>query len=159
MPLDLFNSSPVRKQIGLPARFCALTAGFGDATVRREGASRRGRGGTLSAIEYCAPCLYGGLCHIFNMASGMVKVTYTIDQVTAVAVKELSDEWGVPQSEAVRRAIRQARQQQLMHAKARSPVEVLEQLERGSSLSATESKARLQSARRLRKSWNLRKTD
>jgi hypothetical protein len=93
------------------------------------------------------------------MASEMVKVTYTIDQVTAVAVKELSDEWGVPQSEAVRRAIRQARQQQLLHAKARSPVEVLEQLERGPSLSATRSKARLQSARRLRKSWNLRKTD
>jgi transposase-like protein len=87
----------------------------------------------------------------------MVKVTYTLDQVTAAAVRELSTEWGVPQSEVVRRAIRQARQQQLLQPKVRSPIEVLERLEGRPSLSAAESEARLRSARQLRKSWNLRK--
>ena len=92
------------------------------------------------------------------MASATIKVTYTIDQGTALAVKELAAEWGVPQSEAVRRAIRQARQQELLQANVRSPIEVLEQLERAPTLSTAESQARLRSARRLRWSWDPRKT-
>ena len=90
------------------------------------------------------------------MAEHMVKVTFTIDPATAAALQELAEEWGVPKSEAVRRAVRQAREQHLLQTRARTPIDVLEHLEHHPSLSTAERKARLASARRLRKDWNLR---
>jgi transposase-like protein len=89
----------------------------------------------------------------------MVKVTFTIDATTAASIQALAEEWQVPKSEVVRRAVRQAREQCLLRTKGRTPIEVLEHLERHPILSATQSKTRQTSARRLRKGWNLRGTN
>jgi transposase-like protein len=93
------------------------------------------------------------------MAIQMVKVTFTIDPTTAASLQELATEWGVPKSEAVRRAVRQAKEQYLLQANMRAPIDILEHLERHPILSTTERKDRLVSARRLRKGWNLRGTN
>jgi predicted transcriptional regulator len=93
------------------------------------------------------------------MANNMVKVTFTIDPITAASLQELAAEWGVPKSEAIRRAVRQAKERQLLQAKIRTPLEVLEHLDRHPILSAAERKTRLVSARRLRKDWNRRGTN
>jgi predicted transcriptional regulator len=93
------------------------------------------------------------------MADHMVKVTFTIDPMTAVSLQELAAEWGVPKSEAIRRAVRQAKERQLLQAKIRTPLEVLEHLDRHPILSAAERKTRLGLARRMRKDWNRRGTN
>jgi transposase-like protein len=93
------------------------------------------------------------------MANHMVKVTFTIDQTTAESLRELAAEWGVAKSEAIRRVVRQAREQNLLQAKIRKPIEVLEHVEQHPILSMTERKKRLVLARRLRKDWNVRRTN
>jgi transposase-like protein len=93
------------------------------------------------------------------MAIHMVKVTFTIDPTTAASLQELATEWGVPKSEAVRRAVRQAKEQHLLQANMQAPIDILEHLERHPILSMTERKDRLVSARQLRKGWNLRGTN
>jgi hypothetical protein len=93
---------------------------------------------------------------MLNMADHMVKVTFTIDPATAASLRELAEEWGVPKSEAFRRVVRQAKEQHLLQTRARTPSDVLEHLEHHPSLSTAEKKARLASARRLRKEWDLR---
>jgi hypothetical protein len=87
------------------------------------------------------------------MASDMVKVTFTVDAATAESIRALAAEWRVPKSEAVRRAVRQAKENHLLQVKARTSVEVLEQLDRRPSLSAAEKKGRQAQVRRLRKDW------
>jgi transposase-like protein len=90
------------------------------------------------------------------MVKYMVKVTFTIDAETAASLEELAKDWDVPKSEAFRRAVRQAREQRLLQVKAGKPIDVLEQLERHPILSDAERKSRLATARRLRKTWNLK---
>jgi transposase-like protein len=90
------------------------------------------------------------------MVSDMVKVTFTIDAETAASLEELAKDWDVPKSEAFRRAVRQAREQRLLQVKVGKPIDVLEQLERHPMLSDAERKSRLATARRLRKTWNLK---
>ena len=101
-------------------------------------------------------CIYSIGCHILSMADHMVKITFTIDPATAASLRELAEEWGVPKSEAFRRVVRQAKEQHLLQTRARTPSDVLEHLEHHPSLSTSEKKARLASARRLRKEWDLR---
>ena len=90
------------------------------------------------------------------MAKGMAKVTFTIDAETVASLDQLAKDWDVTKSEAFRRAVRQARQQRLLHVKAGKPIDVLEHLERHPTLSDAERKSRLATARRLRKTWNLK---
>jgi predicted nucleic acid-binding protein/transposase-like protein len=90
------------------------------------------------------------------MVSDMVKITFTIDAETAVSLEKLAKDWDVPKSEAFRRAVRQAREQHLLQVKAGKPIDVLEQLEHHPILSDAERKSRLATARRLRKTWNLK---
>jgi len=91
------------------------------------------------------------------MASVMVKVTFTVDALTADSIRELAEAWGVPKSEAVRRAVRQAKESQLLKTPARTPVAVLEQLESAPPLSRGQTKARLASAEQVRNDWNPRR--
>jgi transposase-like protein len=91
-----------------------------------------------------------------DMVRDMVKVTFTIDAETAASLEKLAKDWDVPKSEAFRRAVRQAREQRLLQVKAGKPIDVLEQLERHPILSDAERKSRLATARRLRKTWNLK---
>lgn len=90
------------------------------------------------------------------MASDMVKVTFTVDALTADLIRELAEAWEVPKSEAVRRAIRQAKERQLLQKTVRTAVAVLEHLEQEPLLSAGERKARLAGAEQLRKDWSPR---
>lgn len=90
------------------------------------------------------------------MASDMVKVTFTVDALTADLIRELAEAWEVPKSEAVRRAIRQAKERQLLQKTVRTAVAVLEHLEQEPPLSTGERKARLAWAEQLRKDWNPR---
>ena len=90
------------------------------------------------------------------MAKSMAKVTFTIDAETATSLEQLARDWNVPKSEAFRRAVRQAREQRLLQAKAGKPINILEHLERHPILSDDERKSRLATARQLRKAWKLR---
>jgi transposase-like protein len=92
------------------------------------------------------------------MAADMVKMTFTIDATTAANIQALAEEWRVPKSEAIRRAVRQAREKQLLQTNERTPIDVLEHLERHPVLSVTQMRIRQASARRLRKDWKLRGT-
>ena len=94
--------------------------------------------------------------HIQNMASDMVKMTFTIDATTAASIQALAGEWQVAKSEVVRRAVQKAREQCFLQSKARTPIEVLEHLERHPVLSGAQRKTRQISARQLRKAWNLK---
>jgi transposase-like protein len=98
------------------------------------------------------------MSHICDMVRDMVKVTFTIDAETAASLEKLAKDWDVPKSEAFRRAVRQAREQRLLQAKARKPADVLEHLEHHPTLSDAERKSRVTTARRLRKTWNIKVT-
>jgi hypothetical protein len=87
------------------------------------------------------------------MVADMVKVTFTIDLATVESIRALAAEWGVPKSEAVRRAVRQAKEYNMLQARSLTPVEVLQHLDRRASLSAAKKKVRQAEARRLRKDW------
>src|SRR5260221_3434808 len=88
------------------------------------------------------------------MASDMVKVTFTVDALTADLIRELAEAWEVPKSEAVSRAIRQAKERQLLQKTRRTAVAVLEHLEQETLLSARERKARFACAVQLPKHCN-----
>ncbi len=84
----------------------------------------------------------------------MVKLTFTDDLFTADTIRELAEQWGVPKSEVVRKAIRQAKERSLVEATARPPVAVLEHLAQEPLLSDVQRRARLAAARQLRKDWS-----
>jgi transposase-like protein len=83
----------------------------------------------------------------------MVKLTFTVDLFTADTIRELAEQWGVPKSEVVRKAIRQAKERSLVEATARTPLAVLEHLAQEPPLSDVQKQTRLAAARRLRKDW------
>jgi transposase-like protein len=93
-------------------------------------------------------------CHILSMASDMVKLTFTVDIFTADTIRELAEQWGVPKSEVVRKAIRQAKERSLVETTARTPVAVLEHLAQEPLLSDAQKRTRLAAARQLRKDWS-----
>jgi transposase-like protein len=95
-----------------------------------------------------------GRCHTLDMVSDMVKLTFTVDIFTADTIRELAEQWGVPKSEVVRKAIRQAKERSLVETTARTPVTVLEHLAQEPLLSDVQKRTRLAAARQLRKDWS-----
>ena len=87
------------------------------------------------------------------MPKNDIRVTYAVDRQTVASLDELAKRWGVSKSEAVRRAVRQARERVDAHFSQLSPLEALEYGMRHPSRSQEEAEEWMQETRAIRQSW------
>jgi Arc/MetJ-type ribon-helix-helix transcriptional regulator len=87
------------------------------------------------------------------MKQNSIRVTYAVDAQTVLAIDELAREWEVSKSEAVRRAVRLARERVNSQFARMSPLEVLDHSLRAPTRSKREVEAWQEEAAAMRKSW------
>jgi hypothetical protein len=86
------------------------------------------------------------------MASMTIRATYAFDPETAKTITELAEKWGVSQSEAVRRSVRIAKEQEA-NATKRTPYEILLEMFENPMATAEEVERYQKEASEIRKSW------
>ena len=75
----------------------------------------------------------------YGMKNVSAKVTYSVDPLTVLEVRELSAAWGVSRSEVIRRAVHAAsRQRDALGSRPLTPEEALAELQKEPRLDADE---------------------
>jgi len=82
-----------------------------------------------------------------------IRVTYAVDAQTVAAIDQLARDWGVSKSEAMRRAVRSARERVDAQFSRMTPLEILDYSRNNPHHSEEEIEAWHREVRALRKSW------
>jgi Ribbon-helix-helix protein, copG family len=88
------------------------------------------------------------------MASTTIKTTYSLDLETVRALEDLAKRWDVPKSEALRRAIRAASQQESSNPS--DAIRALDELQRSLGLSLSDARRWQRAVAAERRAWSRR---